>query len=64
MDIDNVRADEFSTSIAFWEWNADLFPTKDYVAIVIGKAAFVLNRLGDSSATELALKICASQVCV
>lgn len=64
MDIDNVRADEFSTSIAFWERDADLFPTKDCVAIVTGEAAFVSNRSGDSYATELALKIRASQVCV
>ena len=57
VDIDNVRADEFSTSITFWERNADLLPTKDCVAIVTGEAAFLLNELGDSPATKLALKI-------
>jgi hypothetical protein len=64
VDIDHVRADEFSTSIAFWERNADLFPTEDCVAIVTGEAAFTSNGSGDSPATELALKICAGQVCV
>ena len=46
VDIDNVRADEFSTSIAFWERNADLFPMRDCVAIVTGEAAFVSNGSG------------------
>ena len=64
VDIDNVQADEFSTSITFWERNADLFPAKDCVAIVTGEAAFVPNGSGDGPATELALKIRASQVCV
>ena len=57
VDINNVQADEFSTSITYWEWNANLLPTKDCVAIVIGEAAFLLNGLGDSPATKLALKI-------
>jgi hypothetical protein len=64
VDIDNVQTDEFSTSITFWEWNANLLPTKDCVAIVTGEAAFKSNGLGDSLATKLALKICANQVCV
>ena len=64
VDIDNVRADEFSTSITFWERNANLLPTKDCVAIVTGEAAFLPNGSGDSLATELALKIRANQVCV
>ena len=64
VDIDHVQADEFSTSITFWERNADLFPAKDCVAIVTGEAAFVPNGSGDGPATELALKIRASQVCV
>ena len=57
VDIDNVWADEFSTSITFWERNANLLPTKDCVAIVTGEAAFLPNGSGDSPATELALKI-------
>ena len=57
VDINNVQADEFSTSITYWERNADLLPTKDCVAIVTGEAAFLPNGLGDSPATELALKI-------
>jgi hypothetical protein len=63
-NIDNVRADEFSTSITFWERNPDLLPTRDCVAIVTGEAAFLPNGSGDSPATELALKIRAGQVCV
>jgi len=57
VDIDNVRADEFNTSITFWERNTDLLPTKDCVAIVTGEAAFLPNGSEDSPATELALKI-------
>ena len=64
VDIDNVQADEFNTSITFWERNADLLPTQDCVAIVTGEAAFMSNGLGDSPTTEPALKIRAGQVCV
>jgi hypothetical protein len=62
--LDNVQANEFRTSIAFWEPNVDLSPRKGCVAIVTGEAAFVSNRSGDESVTEPALKIRASQVCV
>ena len=64
IDIDNVRADDFLTSITFWEQNVELHPVAGCVAVVVGEAAFVLSKPVDDTPIELSLKVYASQVCV
>ena len=64
IDIDNVRADDFLTSITFWERNVELHLVAGCVAVVVGKAAFVLSKPVDDTPIELSLKVRASQVCM
>ena len=60
IDIDNVQADDFLTSITFWERNVELHLVAGCVAVVVGKAAFVSSKLVDDTPIELSLKVCAS----
>ena len=41
-----------------------MHPVADYVAVVVGEAAFVSSKPDDDTPIELSLKVRASQVCM